>query len=207
MGRRKKWKVDLLSGQAAALILLSTSFLAGSVIGCVTAGLIHDPSGALIEYVRGCIELMAHGGATPRFLPVLWDILRFPVVAVLLGFTALGIAGLPVLFAVRGFLLSYAVSVFYRILGFTGLVLGFILFGFSALVWMPVLFQLGVRGLLGAYGFFRRTMGDGRYPMRYNGSFLICCGVCAAFACLCAMLECLAVPILLQRVSGIFFSG
>ena len=98
MGRRKKWKVDLLSGQAAALILLSTSFLAGSVIGCVTAGLIHDPAGALIEYVRGCIELMAHGGATPRFLPVLWDILRFPVVAVLLGFTALGYWGSQALF-------------------------------------------------------------------------------------------------------------
>ena len=207
MGRRKKWKVDLLSGRAAALILLSILFLVGSVVGCVTAGLIRDPSGALLDYVYGYLELLAHDGVTPRFVSVLWETMRFPVVAVLLGFTALGTAGLPVLFVVRGFLLCYAVSVFYRILGLTGLVLGFVLFGFSALIWMPVLFHLGVQGLLGSYGLFRRAVGDGRYPLRYNGGFLVCCGVCAVALCLCTVLEYLAVPILLQRVSGMLFSG
>ncbi len=207
MGRRKKWKVDLLSGRAAALILLSVLFLVGSVAGCVTAGLICDPSGALLDYVRGCLELLAHDGVTPCFVSVLWETVRFPALAVLLGFTALGIAGLPVLFGVRGFLLCYAVSVFYRILGPTGLALGFILFGFSALIWMPVLFHLGVQGLFGAYGLFRRAMGDARYPLRYNGAFWICCGVCAVALCFCAMLEYLVVPILLQRVSGMLFPG
>lgn len=207
MGRRKKWKVDLLSGQAAALILLSALFLIGSAIGCVAAGLIRDPSGALLDYVRGCLELLSQDGVMPQFFSVLWETARFPVVTVLLGFTALGVAGLPVLFAVRGFLLCYAVSVFYRILGLPGLVSGFILFGFSALIWMPVFFHLGGRGLLGSYGLLRRAMGDGHYPLRYNGGFLISCGVCAAALCLCAMLECLAVPILLQRVSGMLFPG
>lgn len=207
MGRRKKWKVDLLSGQAAALILLSVLFLVGSVAGCITARLVHDPSGGLLDYVRGCVELLVHDGIGLRFISVLWETVRFPVLAVLLGFTALGVAGVPVLFAVRGFLLCYAVSVFYRILGLKGLVCGFILFGLSALIWMPALFCLGVRGVLGAYGLFRRAMGDVRYPLRYNGGFLVCCGVCAAALCLCAMLEYFAVPILLQRVSGILFPG
>jgi len=207
MGRRKKWKVDLLSGQAAALILLSTLFLAGSMIGCVMAGLVRDPSGALLGYVRSCVELLARDGAVSHFPSVLWDTLRFPLAAVLLGFTALGVAGLPILFAVRGFLLCYAVSVFYRIFGLIGLLFGVILFGFSALIWMPVLFHLGVRGVLGSYGLFRRAMGDGRFPLRSNGSFLICCGACAALLCLCALLECLAVPVLLQRVSGMLHPG
>lgn len=207
MGRRKKWKVDLLSGQAAALILLSALFLIGSVIGCVTAGLIRDPSGALLDYVRGCLELLTHDDAAPRFISVLWGTFRFPVVAVLLGFTALGVAGIPVLFAVRGFLMCYAVAVFYRILGLAGLVLGLILFGFSALIWMPVLSYLGCRGLLRAYGLFRRASGDGRYSLRNSGTFLISCGACAVALCLCAMLECLVVPILLQRVSGMLFPG
>lgn len=207
MGRRKKWKVDLLSGQAAALSLLSVLFLVGSVFGCVTAGLIRDPSGALLDYVRNCLEQLAQDDVTPRFVSVLWETVRFPVVTVLLGFTALGVAGLPLLFAVRGFLLCYAVSVFYRISGLAGLVSGFVLFGFSAMIWMPVLFYLGVRGLLGSYGLFRRATGDGRYPLGYDGKFLICCGACAAALCFCAMLECLAVPILLQRVSGILFPG
>lgn len=207
MGRRKKWKVDLLSGRAAALILLSGFFLAGSVAGCVCAGLIDDSGGALLGYVRGYLELLAQDGVPGRFLSVLWEMSRFPLAAFLLGFTALGVVGLPVLFAVRGFLLCYAVSAFCRLLGSGGLLPGFVLFGFSALVWLPVLFQLGVQGLLGSYGLLRRAMGDGRYPLRYDGGYLACCGMCAAALCLCAGMEYLAVPALLQRIAGAFVPG
>jgi len=207
MGRRKKWKVDLLSGQAAALILLSFLFLAGSVAGCIAARLIRDPSGALLDYMQGYLGLLAHGGITFRFVHVLWETVRFPLVVALFGFTALGVVGLPALFAMRGFLLCYAVSAFYRMLGPSGLVPGFFLFGLSALIWMPVLFQLGVQGLLGAYGLLRRAMGDGRYPLRYNGGFLACCGICAVALCVCAMLEYLVIPILLQQITGMFMSG
>ena len=207
MGRRKKWKMDLLSGQTAALILLGTFFFAGSVIGCVATGLLRDPSGTLLDYIRGYLELLAQDGVAVRFLSVFWEISKFSVIAVLLGFTALGVAGLPLLFAVRGFLLCYAVAVFYRILGLDGLLPGFFLFGLSAFIWMPVLFQLGVRGMLSSYGFLRRATGDVRYPLRGNGGFLICCGICAAALCVCAMVEYFVVPALLQRVTGIFFFG
>lgn len=207
MARRKKWKVDLLSGQAAALLLLSGLFLAGCIAGCVAAGLISDPGGALLDYVRGYLELLASGGMSVRFLGVLWQTVRFPLAAFLLGFTALGVVGLPALFAVRGFLLCYAVSAFYRLLGPVGLVPGFVLFGLSALVWLPVLFQLGVQGLLGSYGFLRRAMGDGRYPLRYDSGFLARCGLCAAALCLCAGLEYLLVPVLLQGIAGMFIPG
>ena len=207
MGRRKKWKVDLLSGQAAALILLSGLFLVGGVIGCVAAGRIADPAGALLSYVRGYLELLSQDGLSPRFWSILWETVRFPLAAFLLGFTALGVAGLPVLFAVRGFLLSYAICVFYRLLGPAGLVPGFVLFGLSALVWMPVLFQLGVQGLLGSYGLLRRAMGDGRYPLRYDGGYLARCGMCAAALGLCAVVEYLAVPALLKGITGILLPG
>jgi len=207
MGRRKKWKVDLLSGQAAALILLSGLFLAGSVVGCVAAGRMADPTGALLTYVRGYLELLAQNGLSTRFWSVLRETVRFPLAAFLLGLTALGVAGLPVLFAVRGFLLSYAVCVFYRLLGLTGLVSGFVLFGLSALIWMPVLFQLGVQGLLGSYGLLRRAMGDGRYPLRYDGGYLARCGICAAALGLCAVVEYFAVPSLLTGIAGVFLPG
>ena len=178
----------------------------GSVAGCLTAGLVQDPSGALLDHIQNWLELL-RGGATPHVLSVLWETIRFPVFAILFGFTAFGVVGLPVLFAVRGFLLCYAVSVFYRILGLNGLVFSLILFGLSAFLWMPVFFQLGVRGVLGSYGFFRRAKGDARYPLHCRGGFLICCVLSAAVLCLCAALECLVVPILLQRVSGLLFSG
>lgn len=207
MARRKKWKVDLLSGQAAALLVLSGLFLVGGVAGCVAAGLISDPGGALLDYVRGYLELLASGGMSVRFLSVLWQTVRFPLAALLLGFTALGVVGLPALFAVRGFLLCYAVSAFYRLLGLAGLVPSFVLFGISALFWLPVLLQLGVQGLLGSYSLLRRATGDGRYPLCYDSGFLVRCGLCAAVLFLCAGLEYLVVPALLRGIAGVFIPG
>lgn len=207
MGGRKKWKVDLLSGRAAALLLLSGLFFVGSVVGCVTAGLVRDPSGALLHYVQNWMEQMSQGGAAPHILSVLWETMRFPILVVLLGFTAFGVVGLPMLFAIRGFLLCYAISVFYRILGLNGLVLGFVLFGVSAFLWMPVFFQLGVQGVLGSFVFVRRARGDTRCSLRCHGVFFACCALSVAVLCLSAALECMVVPILLQRVSGWLFSG
>lgn len=207
MGRRKKWKVDLLSGQAAARLLLGGLFLAGSVFGCVAAGLIDDANGALFESMNSYMSLLARHEVSAQFWRVLWETAQVPVLTLLLGFTALGVLGIPVLFAVRGFLLCYAISAFYRMLGLSGLLPAFCLFGVSALVWLPVVFQLGVQGLLGSYGMLRRVMGDGRYPLRYDGAYLLRCGLCAAGICLCAGVECLVVPALLQRIVGLFSAG
>lgn len=207
MGRRKKWKVDLLSGRAAGLVLLGVLFLIGSVIGCICAGCIDESADTLVSYVRGFLQALMQGQNGGRFLPVLWEVSKVPLAAFLLGLTALGVVGLPVLFVYRGFLLSYAVSAFYRLLGLKGLLAAFFLFGLSALVWLPVLFRLGMQGVLGAYGLLRRTMGDGRYPLRYDAGYLIGCGICAAALCLCAALECLVVPVLLQKIVWVFGSG
>lgn len=207
MGRRKKWNVDLLSGRTAALILLSVLFLIGGIAGCFFAGLIRDTGDVLADYLWGCLDQLSQSGISGRFLSVLWEIVRFPLLTVLLSFTALGVVGLPFLFAVRGFLLCYAISVFYRLFGAEGLILALVLFGLSAFIWLPVLLLLGRQGWLGAYGLLRRAMGDGRCPLGYNGRYFTCCGLCAAALCLCAGMEYLAVPILLQRITGAFFPG
>ena len=117
MGRRKKWKVDLLSGRAAGLIVLVVLFLIGSVVGCVCAGCIEDPDSTLAGYVRDCLSALVQGQTGGRFLPVLWEVSKVPLAAFVLGLTALGVVGLPVLFALRGFLLCYAVSAFFRLFG------------------------------------------------------------------------------------------
>ena len=207
MAGRKKWKLGLFSGRAAAAGLLAGLFALGSVIGCVSAGLIRDPVGELTDYVRGYVALAAVDGLSPNLLRVLWQTVRIPLLTVVLGFTALGVLGIPLLFAVRGFALSYAVAAFYRVLGPAGLVPGLVLFGLSALFWLPVLFELGGQGVLGAYGLLRRAMGDGRYPLGYNGGFLVRCGICAVALCLCVGIECLVVPTLLHKIAGIFLSG
>ena len=108
MSRRKRWKLDLLSGEAAALVLLGASFFLGGAAGCVMAGLVGgEGQGALAEYIRGYLDLAAEGGMQPPFWPLVWELIRFPLLVFLLGFTALGVVGMPVLFAVRGFLLCF----------------------------------------------------------------------------------------------------
>jgi len=207
MAGRKKWNVGLFSGRAASAVLLAGLFALGSVFGCAAAGLIRDPDGELLDYVRSYLALAAEDGLSPDLLRVLWQTVRVPLLTVAFGFTALGVVGIPVLFAVKGFALCYAVSAFYRLLGPAGLVPGLVLFGLSALFWLPVLFELGEQGMLGAHGLLRRAMGDGRYPLGYNGGFLVRCAICAAALFLCVGIECLVVPTLLQEIAGLVVPG
>lgn len=207
MARRKKWRVDLLNGRSAAVVLLAGLFALGGVAGCVSAGLIHDPGGDLLNYVRGYLALAAEDRASTYFLNVFWQLVRVPVLTLILGLTALGVVGIPMLFAAKGFALCYAVSAFYRLLGPVGLAPAFVLFGLSALVWLPAFLGLGGQGVLSSYGLLRRAMGDGRYPLGYDGRFLVRCGICAAALCLCVGIEYLAVPALLQEIAGVFSPG
>lgn len=197
--------MDLLSGETAALALLGAFFLAGSIAGCVLAGLVQTGGqDELAAYLRSYLTLLEDDAARPGLAALSWEVLRFPLLAFLLGFTALGIIGLPVLFAARGFLLSFAVSAFYRLFGFSGALPAFFLFGLSALIWLPVLFHLGVQGLLAAYSLLRRGLGEGRYPLRYDARYLARCGLCACALAGCVALEYFAVPALLRAAAGIF---
>ena len=207
MATRKKWKVNLISGRAAALLLLCVFFACGGVVGCVCAGAITDPGNTLLEYVCGYLDLAATGAMTRSFWGVLWRTVRVPLAGLLLGFTPFGVLALPILFAVRGFFLCYAVSAFYRLMGFVGLLTGFVLFGLSALLWLPAFLWLGCQGLNQAYAFLRRVMGDGRYPLCMESGFFLRCGLCAAVLVLCAVVEYMAVPALLQQIVGIWMSG
>ena len=207
MAGRKKWSIRLLNGRTAAALLLTVSFALGSVVGCVSAGAFQDTGDALTAYVHGYLTLAGQGGVDPGFSAVLWQTVRFVLLAAALGLTVFGVIGIPALFAYKGFALCYAVSVFYRLLGPKGLAIGAILFGLSMIVQLPVLLGTGERGLLCSYGLLRRTLGDGRYPLGFDRGFLWRCAMGAAALCLCAGIEYLAVPVLLQKFAGAFLSG
>lgn len=203
MRGRKKWNVDLLSGDGAAAALLFVLFLLGSILGCVAAGMVDPGHGpALLRQVRGC--LAAEG---LRFSRVLWQTVRFPLAVIVFGFTAFGVAGLPLLFLARGFLACYAASLFYRFLGFPGMAFAFVLFGLGALIWLPACLHLGAQGMVSAYGLLRRAFGDGRYPLHLRGAYFIRSGVCAALLCVCAAAECFLVPLLLQSAAALVAAG
>ena len=197
------WDVPA-AGYVPALAALAASFFAGGLVGCLVAAQVDGAAAdSLAAYLRTVLNgFQTGGGSTPGAFLLLWGVLRWPLFALLFGFTALGLLGLPVLFAVRGFLLAFSVSAFVRIFGSAGVLLSFLLFGVSGLISVPVLFLLGVQSLTAARGLAAHFWGEERRGALYGRAYFLRCGWCAAALCVCILLECFAVPALVSGAVG-----
>ena len=128
----------------------------------------------------------------------IWDQVRFPLAVLLLGFTAMGVVCIPVVFGVRGFLFAFSVSCFCRLFGWRGLAPAVFLFGVPALVWTPVFFVLGMQGIVGAYSVLRRFRGENCDPAFFQMSYWRRCALCVLALAACVALEYLALPSLVK---------
>lgn len=190
-----------------ALVILSVSFLIGAIAGCLLAGGVAEAeNGTLATYVEGYLAAARSGALTaPHLLSVLWETMRWPLLTVLLAFTALGVIGIPVLFAVRGFLLSFAVASFVRVLGGAGSILAFLLFGLTGLLTVPVLFVLGAQGFTACRILASRLVGERRRTgVPYGRGYFLRCGLCFGALAACVCLEQTVLPALLSVVAGTF---
>ena len=192
-----------------ALIIVSASFLLGGLAGCLMSTFVGGAGQeSLRAYLESFLSMAQNGGAAAPALTVqLWDILRWPVLALLLGFTALGMLGMPLLFAVRGFLLAFSIAAFVRIFGSAGCLLAFLIFGVGGGFSVPALFVLGVQGLGAARTLASRFLGEGKAPSPYGRAYFLRCGGCAAALCVCVVLERFAVPALVSGAAGMILGG
>lgn len=192
---------------APALAVLAVSFLLGALAGCLMSTFL---SGDGLESLQSYLEafLWEMDGAErlegPALAGQLWSVLRWSLFALLLGFTALGVLGLPLLFAVRGFLLAYSIAAFVRAFGSAGCLLAFLVFGVGGAVSVPVLFVLGVQGLSASCRLAGRSPGEGS---PYGRAYFVRCGGCAAALCVCVFLERFAVPVLVTGAAGAILGG
>ena len=196
-----------LDGLAPTLAVLSAAFSVGALVGLLLAAKVAGAGQeSLSAYLQSYLEAAKAGNATPPELPTaLWEAARWPLLTLLLSFTALGAVGIPAVFAVRGFLLSFAVSSFVRVLGGAGAVLAFFAFGVTGLITLPTLFLLGVQGMLSSMALAGRVLTGARVasPMP-DHVFWARSGLCASALVFSAMLECWAVPALLASVAELF---
>ena len=149
------WRISG-DGLIPVLAVTAACFLLGGLVGCLLAS--HIGGGgqeSLAAYVEGFLRAAQAGEITaPALASLVWDTVRWPLLALLLGFTALGLLGLPLLFAVRGFLLAFSIASFVRLFGgagclksgFIGVAVLFLLFeafliGGEALIFRPVTAQ------------------------------------------------------------------
>ena len=204
MGMRERKKWDLLSGRSAAPVVLGALFLAGGVAGGLFSGLA-DGAGAreLSRYLVDYLTLARQGTVSRSFWPVLWEQLRYYLAAAVLGLTAIGVVGLPVLFCVRGFLFTFSVGCFFRCFGASGLVPALVLLGIPALLWAPGLFLAGSQGLSSAQGLLRRSLGEGRTGPLFPAAYWLRAGLCGALFLACGALEYSIVPVLLRAAARV----
>ena len=193
----------------SALIIVSVSFLLGGLAGCLMSTFV-DGAGqeSLQAYLEAFLSTAQSGGAgAPGLAVQLWDILRWPCFALLLGFTALGVLGFPLLFAARGFLLAFSIAAFVRIFGSAGCLLAVLLFGVGGGFSVPALFVLGVQGLGASRALASRFLGEGKAPSPYGRAYFLRCGGCAAALCVCVVLERFAVPALVSGAADVILGG
>lgn len=199
---QEKW--DLPWEQRTALVVLSAAFLLGGGIGCLFAA-VASGAGAeeLSGYLAGYLAL-AQEEELPRGLwTLLWGQLKYPLAALVLSLTALGLAGLPLLFGVRGFFFSFPGTCFFRVFGWRGLFPSFVLFVLPALLWAPALFLIGVPGFLSAQQLLRRTLGEGRGSPSLSGAFWCRAGLCLGLTLAAGLLEYWVVPVLLRAAAHV----
>ena len=199
---RKKW--DWPSEQSRALVVLSISFLIGGMIGCILATL-SGGTGAeeLGRYLVDYLTLAQSGQLPQSVCTVLWGQVKYLLAALLFGLTALGLAGFPVLFGLRGFFLSFSVACFCRVFGSRGLFPACLLFALPALLWAPALFLMGVSGFLSAQQLLRRVLGEGRGGLPLNGAYWCRAGLCVGLALAAGLLEYWVVPVLLRETAQV----
>ena len=163
---------------------------------------------SLAAYVEGFLRAAQAGEAAPPALAALvWETLRWPLLALLLGFTALGLLALPLLFAVRGFLLAFSIASFVRIFGGTGCLLALLVFGVGGAFSVPVLFVLGVQSFMTARTLAGRVWGESKAAPLYGRAYWLRCGGCAAALCVCMLLDGFAVPALVSGLAGTLLAG
>lgn len=199
MIRKRRTREQTRTRQGAAAPAVNTAaFAAGALGGFLLCGWLLSRGYLAAELLlKGYPLALDARVGTVSFWESLWDVGRWPLLVWMLGSTALGRWMVPMVFAVRGFFLSYAVAGL-SMAAQGGVLLAFCLFGLGALISLPLFFLLGsqswemagrIRGRLFA------TLSD--YPKEYwLRSLIVLIGVL-----LCAVAEYRWLPIILRRIA------
>lgn len=208
MGKRERKKWTFVDDRTAELMALGGFFLLGGLAGGLFAGLAEGEGARVLgDYLCDYLTLASQETVTCGFWPVLWEQFRYFLAVVILGVTALGVAGLPLLFAVRGFFFSFSVGCFFRVFGGAGLLPALVLFGIPALLWAPGFFLAGLQGWSNARCLLRRGLGDGRSELPVcRPVYWIRIGFCSVLFFVCGALEYMVVPVLLRAAARIVLS-
>lgn len=197
------WRSPLAEG-TPALVVTAIFFALGGLMGCLLAlGATGGGAEALGRYLERFLASAQAGTLTaPAVSELLWRALRWPLAVFLLGFTALGLLGVPALAALRGFLLAFSIASFGQAYGRGGLAISFFLLGVPGAISVPVFFLLSAQSFTAALELAGRAAGQGRRELPYHRDYFFRCGLCAAAVCVSILFEQYLSPVLVAGCAG-----
>lgn len=178
-----------------ALVVTAAFFTLGGLTGSLLAFRVADAgTEAMVAYLDRFLSVAQAGGLSVPALPeLLWRTLRWPLAALLLGFSVIGTLGIPVLCSMRGFFLAFSIAAFTQAYGLDGLAVAFFLLGVPGFLSIPAFFLLTTQGFSSACALAGRS---GRHEPLFHREYFFRCGVCAAALCVSLILERYLVPAL-----------
>lgn len=154
--------------------------------------------GELARYFAAFFSLGAQESFSARALcETLVCYFRAPVIVFLLGFASVGVALIPAVCAMQGFLLSFSLFSFSLALGRGDFPLLLALFALRLLVLLPCTLALGAAAMEKARALLLLSLGGGGKRARavtYGGAYWYRFGVCCVCLLLAALIELWLVP-------------
>lgn len=188
-----------------ALVVTAAFFTLGGLAGCLLAFHMTDiGTEAMAAYLDRFLTVAQEGKLEfPIFPELLWRTFRWLLVVFFLGFSSLGILGIPVVCSARGFLLAFSIASFARAYGRDGLAIAFFLLGISGFLSIPAFLLMATQSFSSAWTLAGRS---GRKERPFCREYFLYCGVCVLLACVSLLLERHLVPALVSGAAGALLS-
>ena len=179
------WDPSLLRG-----LLLALFFLAGALAGHLYAGTCgEEAQGALQQYLTDYCAVYDTGCAAASLLSCVVMYCGYGLALFLLGFSSAGVALIPALSGLFGFLTMYTVSCFVRCYGRSGVLLAMGVLLVRLVFTLPCFLALAGAAWPLSIELFTLSFGRGKrsapvlYGSRYFLLFVLCAVILAAGVC------------------------
>lgn len=181
-----------------ALVVTALFFALGSFLGLVISSVASmDGVTVMYAYLEQFLSLAREDGLShPELFPFVWQVVRWPTLALLFGFSSLGLMGLPILNGMRGFYLAFSVGAFAQTYGRNGAVAALLLLGIPAFLSIPAFFLLSAQSFSASYKLAVRASGQGKRELPYHRVYMLRCVFAVILIGIGASLEWYLVPAL-----------
>lgn len=116
--------------------IMITFFLIGMIAGCIFNVYAND-AGNNILFNNNLKEIAANGATTYSFAKTYLNLIKYPTIIFLLGYTALGIFAIPLTVLFKGFFISFSVSSVIQTFGLSGFYSALAMFGLQTMISIP----------------------------------------------------------------------